>query len=662
LDKQHLILIGLTAVVVVGIAAQWLAWRARVPAILMLLLFGILAGPVPEAWGPGRHKLLDPDFLFGRGLYPVISLSVAVILFEGGLTLNLSELRQVGRVLRNLVTIGAAVTWVVTTAAARLILGLPWPLALLLGAILVVTGPTVIGPLLRHVKPVGQVGPILKWEGIVIDPIGATMALLVFEAVPDARLHHLATTVGGALLKTVLFGGAVGLLAAAILVLVFRRFWVADYLQNPVTLAFVLAAFTGANLLQDEAGLLAVTAMGVALANQRFVPFKHILEFKEGLSVLLVSSLFVLLGSRLSFSQFSGIGVSTFLFLLVMFVVARPAGVLLSTVRSSLSWRERAFLCWMAPRGIVAAAVSSIFAVRLRQAGIEGSERLVPVTFSVIISTVLVYGLTASWLAKRLGLAGGTTSGFLIAGANPLARVIAEALRAEGQQVLLVDTSPANVVAARLAGLDAQRFSVVSDEVVEQVEGTGIARLLALTPNEEVNTLAAVHFGRIFGRSQVYQLAPEAQKPAAAGPAGPSADGRASASLPPAGGSEAKSKEKQKVSQELHGRVLFAPGITFEALAAKLAAGAKVRRTLFTTEFDYDDFRGVHPDGFVPLFLITPTGEWTVCTADDPVTPAPGQVLISLVAPEPTAAEGSSAQASPRSEPVSLSAAHAPPT
>ncbi len=617
LDHHKLLLIGLAAIVTLGVAAQWLAWRIRVPAILILLGVGIMAGPAAQMLL--GYKLLDADQLLGPLVYPVVSLSVAVILFEGGLTLSLRELREVGRVVWTLVSLGAVVTWAVATVAAITLLGFSWQPALLLGAVLVVTGPTVIGPLLRHVRPTGHVNAILKWEGIVIDPIGATLALLVYEGIRYSNLGEAAVTVAQAIIYTIFSGVAVGAAAAALLVVAFRRFWVADYLQNPLALAVVIAAFALSNYLQDESGLLAVTVMGVVLANQRFVPFRHILDFKESLSVLLVSSLFVLLGCRLDGEQIlSVINVQTLLFLVVLFLLARPLAVMVSTVGSPLTWRERVFLMGMAPRGIVAAAVSSIFALRLRESGYPEASALVPVTFAVIISTVIVYGLGSSALARRLSLSGGSKGGFLIAGANPVARLVGRILRDRGQQVMLLDTNAGNVALAKWDGLDADAISATSERALERTDGTGISRLLALTPSVDVNTLAALHFARLFGRSEVYQLTPDKR-------------------LKPAdhvGESAASQREAQseRVSQELHGRVLFARGVTFETLGAMLAAGASVREIRISTTQSYDAMRKALGDALVPLFLISESGSWTVCTVDSAVRPNAGQTLIALVA------------------------------
>ena len=607
MDARQYLLIGLSAIIVLGVIAQWLAWRIKLPAILVLLAFGLLAGPIPQFITHGQ-KFIDPDLIFGELIYPVVSLCVAVVLFEGSLTLNFPELRHVGRPVIHLVTIGTLISWAVSAIAARYLLVMPWRLSLLLGAILSVTGPTVIGPLLRQIQPTGRVGPTLKWEGIVIDPIGAVLALLVFETmhVPP-HLRHMAAVAALSLGKTILVGVGIGVAATAILVLVLHRNWLADYLAIPATLMMVVAAFTGANLLQDEAGLLAVTAMGVTLGNQKYVPYRHILEFKEALTILLVSSLFILMGSRLQSEQLRELGWRSAVFIVVIILIGRPLSVLISTARTGLARRDRIFLCGMAPRGVVAAAVSSIFALRLHRIGVEGADRLVPITFAVIIATVTLYGLSAPWLARRLGLASSGAQGFLIAGAHPIARLIGKALADEGENVALVDTNHTNVAAARLEGLTTYSDSILSERIVETVEGTGIRQLLAMTPNEEVNSLAAVHFGRAFGRSHVYQLETEKFHPMAHQP-----------------------KEKARVSHELHGRVLFAAGMTYEALLDRIEAGAVIKRTNLTAEFTYANFRERYPTAVV-LFLRRETGEWIIVTAGAPLDPKPGQALLSLI-------------------------------
>ena len=603
-------LVGISLILVLGVGAQWLAWRLRLPSILLLLLFGFLAGPV--AWYAsdrwlGRPVYLDPDAVFGDLLLPLVSLSVALILFEGGLSLTLREVARVGGVVRNLVSLGALVTWVTAGAAAHWIVGLDLRLAVLFGAILTVTGPTVIGPLLRHVRPAGPVGPVLKWEGIVIDPIGAMLAVLVFEAISTGRLQHAPQPMLVGALKTSVIGCVIGFVAAYLLLVVLRRFWVPDHLQSPVSLMFVVATFETSNLLQAESGLFTVVVMGIVLANQTRTPVRHIVEFKEALSVLLVSSLFIVLAARMELWFFRFLSGRVALFLAVLIFVVRPLAVLASTLQSGLNWRERVFLMWMAPRGIVAAAVASVFALRLGQAGQKDAELLVPLTFTVIVVTVIVYAGTASWAARRLGLSKPAAHGFLLVGANPAARRVAEALQRVGCPVLLADTNRDNVAAARLAGLPAVAANVLSPEVTEQLHLSGIGRLLAMTPSSEVNALAALHFAKLFGRSAVFQLDP--------------------------GDRQDSPHKRGGIDRDLCGRLLFGEKVSYRHLAERLARGATVKATRLSGEFDFAAFRARHGNRFLPLFVVDDSGGAAVFAADAAPAPRAGQTLISLIDP-----------------------------
>jgi len=284
-------LIGLASIVVIGIAAQWLSWRLRLPAIFLLLLAGFLAGAV-TGW-------IDPDALLGEALFPVVSLSVAIILFEGGLSLDIAELAKIGRVVRNLASIGVVATWGLAAVSAYFLLGFDLRLSVLLGAILVVTGPTVIIPLLRHIQPTAKLGSAIRWEGIVNDPIGAILAVLVFNAIVVGELQGGMSAAAVGVVKALFAGGALGLLGAGLIVVLLKRYWVPDYLQSTVTLAVVLAVFSLADLVLSESGLLAVTVMGSALASQKVVTVRHIIEFKENLRVLLISALFIILAARM---------------------------------------------------------------------------------------------------------------------------------------------------------------------------------------------------------------------------------------------------------------------------------------------------------------------------------------------------------------------------
>ncbi len=603
-------LIALASVIGLGVTCQWVAWRLKIPAILLLLLTGLAAG-AGTAWltnhGLLTARFLNPDQLFGHLLLPVVSLSVALILFEGGLTLNVAELKQGGRVIWRLVSIGALVSAVISSFAAYYILDLPRGLAVLVGSILVVTGPTVIGPLLRFVKPVGIVGPVLRWEGIVIDPIGALLAVVVFEAVAAGEVNpgHIAWITG----FTVLVGTIIGLIGAVLVVLLLQRNLTPDHLENPLVVMLVLVCFAASNTIQHESGLVAVTIMGIALANQRRVPVHHILEFKESLTILLIASLFILLGARLSLDQLAMLDWRVVLFIVILVVIVRPLSVLAATAGSNFSWRERTFLACMAPRGIVAAAVASVFALRLLNLNYPQADRLVPITFAVVSGTVLIYGVAGPFLSKRLGLSKPGASGFLIVGAGPVARMLGEVIQREGLEVLLVDTNTENTRAARLAGLPVTLGNALSRSVADAIALSSIGRMIAVTPNSEVNSLAVLQFGRQFGKHNVYQLS----------------------------GGESTKSARDKTAQSLRGQVLFNDVFTYNHLVDQMEAGAIIKTTRLTKEFDYAAYRARHGETTVSMFVLNDRRELQVITPETTLAPKPGWTILNFGMPTKTA-------------------------
>jgi len=595
------IFLGLAAIVVLGTAAHWLSWRLRLPAILLLLVVGFLAGPVTG--------FLDPDAIFADLVFPVVSLAVAIILFEGGLSLDIAELREIGGVVRNLVSLGVLVTWTLATLLGLLLLDLDIGLALLLGGVLVVTGPTVIIPLLRTIRPNPRIGSTIKWEGIVNDPIGAILGVLVFEALVAGGFEASIGAAVSGMLKASVIGVVFGLGGAAIIVVVLRRHWAPDYLQNPLVLALVILVFAVANAIQDESGLLAVTVMGAALASQRFVSVRHIVEFKENLRVLLIASLFIILAARLPLEDPDYWSAGSLLFLAALIVIVRPAAVAVATWRSSLTWRERVFLGVMAPRGIVAAAVASVFALQLTEAGYAQAERLVPLTFLVIVGTVGFYGIAAPLIARSLGIATPNPQGLLMIGAAPWVREVAAVLREKGTQVVLADSNWANVAAARREGLEALYSNVLTEGGLEEIERKldGVGRFLAVTPNDEVNALATLHFEDLFDRSQMYQLPPDAT---------------------------ARERRQRGIPEHLRGRFLFGPDATHGEITRRFESGAVVKRTHLTPEFDFTAFLARSGNDAIPMFVLKESGDVVVLTARSPAAPKPGQILVSLAPAE----------------------------
>lgn len=589
-------LLSLAAIIVLGISAQWLAWRFRIPAILLLLLFGFFAGPI--------LGIVQPDTLFGRTLFPLVSLAVGIILFEGGLSLKISELRETGSIINRIILLGAPISWVLASAASYYLLDLGLQLSLLFGAILVVSGPTVVIPLLNHVRPSSRVASVLKWEGIMIDPVGATLAVLVFETIlagGEVGLLTLPALFQG-IFMTLLVGSIVGAIGAFILVWVFERRWVPHHLDSALALMMVLAAFAVSDLLIHESGLMAVTLMGVILANQNRVSVKHIVAFKEELGILLLSSLFIVLAGRLQLEQFTHLGWNAALFLLALLLVVRPVSAFLATVGSGFSLNERIFLSWMAPRGIVAASVASLFALELEELGYQGAENLVPLTFMVVVGTVAIYGLTVKPLATYLQLRQKDPQGVLLMGAHPWARQVAEKLQSTGFEVILVDTNQSNAAAARMAGLTAVSGSILDEDVLERLPLERIGHFLALTSNNELNALAAIRLKEVIG-SRVYQLASN------------------------------RLEKAEKLRQEMRGQILFDRKLDAELLDFCFDQGAELRLTKLTDKFTFADYQKQYGETAVPLFLIDANAHLSVRTAKETTPPRVGDTLISMVAP-----------------------------
>ncbi|PKQ09086.1 MAG: sodium:proton antiporter [Alphaproteobacteria bacterium HGW-Alphaproteobacteria-12] len=585
-------------IVVFGTAAQWLSWWMKLPAILLLLITGLAIGPGLE--------IFSPDEMFGELLFPFVSLGVAVILFEGSLTLRFEEIRGHGRIVTRLVTLGAAATIVIAATGAWGFGLLDWDVALLFGALVSVTGPTVIIPILRSVGLNRDVANILRWEGIIIDPLGALAAVVIFQFVAIE-----AADPGNLLLILEIFGTgvALGIACGYAFGWLLRRHILPDYLHNISALALVLAVFVAANEIAHESGLLAVTVMGIFLANMRDVDVEDILDFKESLTVLLTSILFIVLAARLPVEAFTANWVSVAALMGVILFVARPVSIFVSTLWTPLSWRERAILSWIAPRGIVAAAVSGLFAIQLTQAGVNGAETLVSLTFTVIVTTVLLQSLTARPLARLLGVADPEPRGILVAGGNPVALAIAISLQKLDFDVILADTSWDLTRKARMAGIRTFFGNVVSDDADRRLDLVGIGQLLALSTRAPLNTLACLRYAREFGSGSVFQirLADQAEK-----------------------------------TSSIEGRPLFKEDITLEALDKLIAEGYQIKVTKLTEEYGFKELTEQQAGDGVMLYAISRDGVVYPFAEDRTFKAGPGWQVASLIKGDPeTSAERS---------------------
>lgn len=603
-------LLMLSIIGLLGLLCQWFAWRVKLPAILFLLITGILLGPV--------SGLLDPDELFGELLFSFISLAVAIILFEGSLTLKRSEFNEIGDVVRKLVSYGALVNALITTVATHFLTGMSWSLSALFGAIMVVTGPTVIMPLLRTVKPNAVLARTLRWEGIVIDPLGALFAVLVFEFIiaqqTSSDLLHILAVFG----QTIATGVVFGVVAGYGFGLLLRHRLIPEYLQNFSAIAVVTSAFAASNTIMHESGLLTVTIMGIWLANMPGVHTREILNFKESLTVILVSSLFIILSARLEFSGLIALGWGAVGILLVMQFIARPIKVFLCTMNSNLTRNERLLLAWVGPRGIVAAAITAVFALKLESLPIENADLLVPLAFSVIIGTVLIQSSTARYLTKLLGVAAPDTQGYLVIGANPIAITIAKALQTANVETILCDTDWQNISAARMEGLNTYYGNAMSDHAELHLDLTSFGGMLGLSRNNAVNTSAALRFREDFGARKAFILA---------------------------GAKDQKSHAKHRASELYVGRTLLSSDWSYRKLYSLIYRHeAQVKNTQLSEAYEFSQWQiDNDAERTVALFAVDENEGLFWFTEDHSLEPKPGWTIFSLSVPieEPVEASAS---------------------
>ena len=507
-------MIELASIVIFGIVAQWVAWRLKLPAILPLILIGLLLGPVSTLYTEDGAKLIEPIWNGNAGLFPgdslyyFVSLAISIILFEGGLTLKLSEVSNVGPVITKLITVGTAITFFGAGVTTHVLFGLSWEISFLFSALIIVTGPTVIAPILRNIPLKKDVSAVLKWEGILIDPIGALVAVLVFEfiSVGEGQAYTKQALIDFG--KIILFGFTFGFTFAHGLAVSIKRNLIPHYLLNVASLSIVLLVFVVSDVFAHESGLLAVVVMGLVLGNINLPNIKELLYFKESLSVLLISILFILLAANVNLEDMQRIYTwqTGVLFAIIVFVI-RPLGVLLSTQGSGLKTRERLFIGWVGPRGIVAAGIASLFGSKLVARGEVGAEFITPLVFTVVLGTVLLNATTARPFAKMIGVFLKSSDGILMVGASKVSRVIAQYLLKNNRHVVLIDNNPINIDKAKAQGLEAFTANIYSDNIVDNLELTDVGYLLAMTANPEINQFVVEKFQHQFGENGSFRIA-----------------------------------------------------------------------------------------------------------------------------------------------------------
>ena len=508
-------MLELAGIIILGILAQWVAWKLKIPAILPLILIGLLVGPIAATYiTEDGSKWIEPIWNGEKGLFPgdylynFVSLAISIILFEGGLTLKREEIKNVGPVITKLITLGAAITFFGAGIVAHKIFNLSWELSFLFSGLIIVTGPTVITPILRNIPLKKDISTVLKWEGILIDPIGALVAVLVFEFITVGGESGFTKTAFIEFGKIILFGTTFGFAFANALAYVINKKMIPHYLLNVVSLSTVLLVFVESEIFAHESGLLAVVVMGMVLGNGKLKNIKELLYFKESLSVLLISILFILLAANMNIDELMLLysWKTLALFAIVVFVI-RPLAVFASTINSKLKFNEKIFISWVGPRGIVAAGIASLFGSKLLKQGVEGAEYITPLVFMIVLGTVLLNATTARFFARIIGVFLKKSNGILIVGASNPARLIASYLRDKGKRIVIIDSNKQFIEQALEDNLEALNVNIYDDELTNNIELNDVGYLIALTANDTVNKQALENFSGVFGEHGSFKIA-----------------------------------------------------------------------------------------------------------------------------------------------------------
>lgn len=558
-----------------GIGAQWLAWRLQRPAIVLMAIAGLIFGPLIgwmltfDFWPSFATSFLETVRLnpvedFGDVYRPMIGLAVAIILFEGGLTLRLKDLGDASSAVRRMVIVAAPMVWAAGAAAAYYIVGLPLDISVMVGGLFVVTGPTVIMPLLRQAHLKSRPANVLKWEGIVNDPLGALFAVGGFEYIRIAQTGAPPELVFGKLIFAAVLGGVIGIVSGIGLANAFRRGLIPEYLKAPVVLAWVLFIYVMANMLADETGLLAVTALGMTMANTKFASMVEFRRFKENIAIILVSGVFVILTATLTPEVLRELFTNwrILAFVLVMMFIIRPIAVMVSTLWSGLSWREALLIGWIQPRGVVAVAVAGLFAAELQALGRPEGAEFVPLAFALVFATVLAAGFTIGPVSKMLGQSEGGGDGVMIVGANPWTLGLAKALKDMDVRVTMADTNWRRLRGARLEGLSTFYGEVLSENADYTMDHSAFNHIITATPNDAYNALVCVEFAPELGRHRVFQVA----------------------------GQDKDDDDGDVIAFTSRGRTLSSRGRSFDAMTRDWWSGWRFRSTRISSAYTLEDF------------------------------------------------------------------------
>ncbi len=598
---------------ILGIGAQWVAWRTQIPAIVLLLAAGLAAGPVTG--------VIAPEATLGEMLRPLVAIAVAIILFEGGLTLNFRDIAETSRAVRRVVLIGAPMVWGLGYLAAHYVAGLSPASAAVLSGIMVVTGPTVVTPLLRQARLPSRPASLLRWEAILADPVGALFAVFAFEiamiAVSDHTVAEMAWRIPTALVVALAGGWAM----ARAVVWLFTRGHVPEYLKVPVLVVGVLAAFEGTNALLHEAGLLTVTVMGVVLANSRIASLDEIRRFKEVMTVMLVSAVFILLSATVSLDSLAAFGWRDFAFVALLLLVVRPLMIMSTTLGTPLTIKERILCAWIAPRGVVAFAVSGFFGASLVDAGIADAGRLAPLAFLMVVVTVVLHGLSIRPLSQLLGLTSKAPQGLLIVGASRWSIELATKAKEMDLPVLIADSNYLKVSRAKLAGIPVYYGEILAEAAEHNLDLSSYGALIAATDNDAYNALVCTNLGPEIGRSNTYQIGREARPDEAS-------DSQAAAR-----------HDRHALAFTIGGLTLFRSGLTYRRLHDLLREGWGFQKTKLTEEYDFETFLNDRGDAVSVMFAMKPSGKLLFSTTAERIKAEPGDVVLSFAEMPPVDSE-----------------------
>jgi len=590
---MHSIELKLALIAFVGIAAQWLAWRINLPAIALLLLAGLMAGPFTG--------FLDPAVDFGDLYRPLIALAVAIILFEGGMTLNFREINETSKAVRRIIVIGGPLVWAFGTLAAHFAGGLSWQTSIILGALLVVTGPTVIMPLLRQARLKPRAASLLRWEAIINDPIGALFAVISFEVFLVLNNVHDAENLlfNGVLAAIIALPGAYFL--AKSLAWLFINGHIPEFLKAPVLIAAALMANAVTNMVLEEAGLLTVTVMGIVLANSRMASLTEMRRFKETITVLLVSGVFILLTASLQMDTILSLGWQAAAFVAAMLFIVRPLAIFIATINTGLSWQERFLSAWIAPRGVVAVAVAGLFGSTLVEQGVADGEKMIAYTFAVVAATIILHGFSLPLLARLLDLRSAARPGILLVGGSNWSIALAAKLQSLDIPVLIADDNWNHLKNARAQNIPTYFGDVLSEHAHHEINMSAWGAVITATDNDAYNALVCTELGPEIGRGKVFQI-----------------------------GERKGDGYKRELHFTVGGRQLMRRGMEFETLNAKLATGWGFRTTQFSKEYAFADHREEMAEDTRMLFWFRPGGDFTFATNNPDATPGENATLVSF--------------------------------